>query len=164
MAVLSNAQLQYCTLTARWLAVETPSKELAPPNVHKEAVVYTFMRLFKVASTRRTSFLITSHQIGKFCFSLFSIFQFNLIYTKEIIISMFIFLRSFSHISRDSHVSSYVKITWEFLIGRCWSHYFHEECPLFLNIQYIKIHLHLLFLLFSLFSVPISLCTAYDDS
>ena len=67
-AVLSNAQLQYCTLTARWFAVGAPSKELATPIVHKEAGVYTFMRLFKVASTRRTSFFISSHQIGKFCF------------------------------------------------------------------------------------------------
>ena len=99
-AVLSISQVQYCTFTARWLAVGTPSKELAPSNVHKEAGVYTFMRLFKVASTRRTSFFITSHQIGKFCFSLFSIFQLNLIYAKEIITSMFIFLRSFliSHV------------------------------------------------------------------
>ena len=100
--VLNNAQLQYCTLTARWLAVGTPSKEFLPQNhlIYIRMGVYTFMRVFKVASTRRTLFLITSHQIGKFCFSLFSIFQLNLIYTKEVITSMFIFLRSFliSHV------------------------------------------------------------------
>ena len=83
---------------------------ISTAKVHKEARVYTFMRLFKVASTRRTSFLITSHQIGKFCFFLLTIFQSNLIYTREVITNMFIFLRSFSHISRNSHVSSHVRI------------------------------------------------------
>ena len=78
-------------------------------GVHKEAGVYTFMRLFKVTSTRRTSFLITSHQIGKFCFSLFSIFQLNLIYTIEVITSMFIFFK----IIFSSHVILTWAVTWK---------------------------------------------------